>query len=246
MKKYGKNCFCVKIDHITPIQFSVENIICVLVDISTSMYAPFIEELDSSNLQQASRLLLQIKPEFVSCNNWYDQFPETPKVIVRVAHNNSEIFVRFDVEERFTAARIESDNGKVWFDSTCEFFINFNDLEYYNIEMTCIGKVLLGFHNRLIDYNVLGSTDSIKRLSSLGTNTFNERIGDNKWNLTYSIPLSAFWKHNLTSLHGVNARCNFYKCGDGLTKPHFLSWAPISSPKPFFHLPQFFGDIYFE
>ena len=210
-----------------------------------ALYAPYIEALDSLDLQSASQILLELNPEFIGCNNWKDQFPETPKVLVRVAHNNKEIFVRFDVEERYTAARIETDNGKVWFDSSCEFFINFDELDYYNIEMTCIGKVLLGFHNKLIN-SILGNTESIKRLPSLGTNTFDEKIGDNKWNLTYSIPISSFWKNNLTSLHGVKARCNFYKCGDGLTKPHFLSWKPISNPKPFFHLPQFFGEIYFE
>lgn len=210
-----------------------------------ALSAPFIENLDSDDLKSASEILLDLDPEFVSCNNWKEQFPETPKVLVRVAHNDKEIFVRFDVEERYTAACIKEDNGKVWFDSACEFFINFDDFDYYNIEMTCIGKVLLGYHNKLIK-SILGPTENIKRYTSLGTQPFDEKVGDNKWNLTYSIPISSFWKHNLKNLRGVKATCNFYKCGDGLTKQHFLSWTPIHTPKPFFHVPQYFGEIYFE
>lgn len=210
-----------------------------------SIHAPFIEALDSSNLQSASEMLLKVNSEIVGCNNWKDQYPETPKVCVRVAHNNKEIFVRFDVEEHYTAAHVDKDNGEVWNDSTCEFFITFDKEYYYNIETTCIGRVLLGYQKRLPD-QILGPTDSIKRLPSLGTETFDEKVGDNKWSLTYSIPLSAFWKSTLTNLHGVKANCNFYKCGDSLTKPHFLSWRPITNPKPFFHMPEFFGDIDFE
>ncbi|KAK8885666.1 hypothetical protein M9Y10_041118 [Tritrichomonas musculus] len=210
-----------------------------------TIHAPFIESLNSTDLQKASETLLKLSPELVGCNNWPDQYPETPTVYVRVAHNNKEIFVRFDVEEHYTVAHVEKDNGEVWYDSTCEFFITFDDLGYYNIETTCIGKVLLGFQKTLPD-QILGSTDSINRLPSLGTETFDEKVGDNKWNLTYAVPLSAFWKHNLTSLHGVKAHCNFYKCGDSLSKPHFITWRPIKNPKPFFHMPEFFGEIDFE
>lgn len=202
------------------------------------------DQLQSSNLQDAQEKLSKLSPIEVSCNNWPDQFPETPKVSVRLLHNNKEIFVRFDVEEKYTMARVENDNGQVWTDSTCEFFISFDEKTYYNIEMTCIGKVLIGYRSNIEPQ--LGSTDSIKRLPSLGTEPFAERIGDNKWSLTYSVPIIAFWKHNLTELHGVKARGNFYKCGDNLTKPHFLSWSPIKYPTPNFHLPEFFGEISFE
>jgi len=47
-------------------------------------------------------------------------------------------------------------------------------------------------------------------------------------------------------LNGKTMRANFYKCGDKLQTPHFLSWAPIDLPKPKFHCPEFFGELVFE
>lgn len=38
-------------------------------------------------------------------------------------------------------------------------------------------------------------------------------------------------------------KANFYKCGDGLTVPHYLSWSPIVTEKPDFHRPEFFNQI---
>ncbi len=70
---------------------------------------------------------------------------------------------------------------------------------------------------------------------------------NNYWNITFVIPVSALYRDRFTSwdeLKGV--RCNFYKCGDGLSKPHYLSWAPVSTPKPNFHTPQFFREAEFE
>ena len=48
------------------------------------------------------------------------------------------------------------------------------------------------------------------------------------------------------SLDGRDMRANFYKCGDKLTTPHFLSWNKIDLPSPCFHCPPFFGQIHFE
>ncbi len=41
-------------------------------------------------------------------------------------------------------------------------------------------------------------------------------------------------------------KANFYKCGDELQTPHFLSWNPIEIEKPDFHRPDFFGTLRFE
>ena len=41
-------------------------------------------------------------------------------------------------------------------------------------------------------------------------------------------------------------RGNFYKCGNQLPKPHFLSWNPIPTDNVQFHCPEFFGELDFE
>ena len=40
-------------------------------------------------------------------------------------------------------------------------------------------------------------------------------------------------------------RANFYKCGDGTSVPHFLSWSHIETETPDFHCPEFFGNMHF-
>ncbi len=64
--------------------------------------------------------------------------------------------------------------------------------------------------------------------------------------MTLAVPASALFRHRLGSWCGVEARMNLYKCGDKLTKPHFLSWKPIDAPAPDFHLPQYFRTVQFS
>ena len=70
---------------------------------------------------------------------------------------------------------------------------------------------------------------------------------NNYWHITLVIPITALFMDKYESWSELkNARCNFYKCGDGLSKPHYLSWAPVRTEKPNFHSPQFFGEVEFE
>ena len=70
---------------------------------------------------------------------------------------------------------------------------------------------------------------------------------NNYWHITFVIPVTALFSDKFKSWDEIgNARCNFYKCGDNLSKPHFLSWAPIHTEKPNFHTPQFFQKVDFE
>lgn len=54
------------------------------------------------------------------------------------------------------------------------------------------------------------------------------------------IPALVFNKQGDITLSGLRAFGNFYKCGDELPQPHFISWSPIGHPTPNFHLPAFF------
>ncbi|MCK4879544.1 MAG: hypothetical protein KAS82_02750 [Bacteroidales bacterium] len=49
----------------------------------------------------------------------------------------------------------------------------------------------------------------------------------------------------LDTLSGLDAHANFYKCGDKLKQPHFLSWKPVLCSTPDFHTPRYFGQLSF-
>lgn len=192
--------------------------------------------------------LTDVPAQPVACNNWAAEYPYAPKATFAAAHNGTHLFLTFRVDEECTAALVEEDNGPVWTDSAMEFFISFDDKGYYNFEFSCIGKALLGFRKTKPDVTHAGADvmKSILRGSSLGEATFAERRGDNHWELRVTIPATAFFAHDFATLDGLKARANVYKCGDNLSKPHFLSWQPIRTEQPNFHVPEFFGEVEFE
>jgi hypothetical protein len=184
----------------------------------------------------------------MNCVNWPETYPYLPDVYFSIAHNNQSILLKFFVEERFVRALVAEDNGEVWTDSCVEFFIGLDETGYYNFEFNCIGTALLGFrkekeHCVHADKKIM---NHIIRKPSLGKHPFPEKEGIRRWELSLQIPVSSFFKHRIQSLSGVSAKANFYKCGDKLSLPHFVSWNPIHSPSPNFHLEAFFGDLVFE
>ena len=59
------------------------------------------------------------------------------------------------------------------------------------------------------------------------------------------IPAPALFNHKIEEWSGLNLRANFYKCGDKCQQPHYLSMAPINTPSPNFHCPEFFQEVKF-
>lgn len=80
----------------------------------------------------------------------------------------------------------------------------------------------------------------IRRYASLGNMPFGEKHGNFDWTLTVEIPFSIL-KIDSNQLP-KQLKANFYKCGDGTSKPHYVSWNPIALEKPDFHRPEFFWN----
>ena len=180
--------------------------------------------------------------------NW-KEYPYQPSVKFRAAHIGHAVLLHYQVTEASVRAVATADDGRVWEDACVEFFLSpeSNDF-YYNFECNCAGKLLL--HGGEAGSERPGASEdvlkSVKRWASLGTEPFEERVGECTWEVALVIPTSAIFRHSIESLDGKTMRANFYKCGDLLQTPHFLSWSPIDLPQPKFHCPEFFGEIKFE
>ena len=180
--------------------------------------------------------------------NW-KEYPYQPSVKFRAAHIGHAVLLHYQVTEASVRAVATADDGRVWEDACVEFFLSpeSNDF-YYNLECNCAGKLLL--HGGAAGTERPGASEevlkSVKRWASLGTEPFEERVGEYTWEVALVIPTSAIFRHSIESLDGKTMRANFYKCGDLLQTPHFLSWSPIDLPQPKFHCPEFFGEIKFE
>ena len=184
----------------------------------------------------------------ISCVNW-EEYPYKPKVKFRMAHTDDSILLHFKVTEASVRAKYGEDDGSVWTDSCVEFFsIPGGDNIYYNMECNCIGTILIGVGPIRNDRERAPKevTSLVQRWASLGSVPFEERIGETDWEVALIIPYKAFFKHQITSLDGKEVKANFYKCGDELQTPHFLSWNPIKITNPDFHRPDHFGTLEFE
>ncbi len=180
--------------------------------------------------------------------NW-QAFPYKPSVQFRMAHSGDAILLHYKVKEASVRAVAAGDNGPVWEDSCVEFFSSpVPDGTYYNMECNCAGTLLIGGRRSREDkqHAPQAVLEQVKRWSSLGRGRFEERVGECAWEVALFIPCSAYFRHDIKSFAGLTIKANFYKCGDKLQKPHYLSWNPIEIEKPDFHRPDFFGTLYFE
>lgn len=237
-----------------PLYLSVISRIFAKINIDTKPhFRMIIKKIDipaSGNLADVPALLDAAGVGFapVSHDNWHWS-DRNPVVKVRAAHASDFMVLHFHVSDNELRAVETADDGRVWEDSCVEFFVSpeGNDF-YYNFECNCIGTLLLhggpaGGDRPSAPSEVYGS---VRRWSSLGTGAFEAHEEVREWDLVEMIPASALFRHDIKSFDGLSMKGNFYKCGDLLPHPHFLSWAPIELPKPMFHCPQFFDAIEFE
>ncbi len=198
---------------------------------------------------QAGKLLEeQAGINFVDSVNW-GAYPYKPQVIFRIGHWQDNILLKFYVDEKHIFARETTINGDVYKDSCVEFFISPNsDGYYYNFEFNCIGTPHLGYGNgrenrRFIDAAVV---KKITCYSSLGDSPIDRKKKDQCWELTAIIPRECFVHDDLATLEGLQAKGNFYKCGDETSEMHFVTWNPVETEHPDYHQYPFFGALMFE
>jgi hypothetical protein len=207
---------------------------------------PFLNDIDQHTpLHKISQVLDAAPRQRLAYVPWAG-YPYHPEVHFSMAHVSDAVFLKYFVKEKTIKAVNNTLNSPVYNDSCVEFFIGFeNAPAYYNFEFNCIGAHLMGYGVDKTNRSFLPAhiSQQIKYKSVL-TNDHNQAaIG---WELTLLIPVTAFCFHNIQSLKGLHCMANFYKCGDELPEPHFVTWSDIQWPQPDFHLPQFFGTLEFE
>lgn len=207
---------------------------------------PYIPELDGMTLEQVMTTLDERGARrTVDSLNWKEEFPYHPLTAFSIAHSGTHIYIDFFVRCNYLRAVNSENNSDVYKDSCVEFFVApENNAPYYNFEFNCIGTAHVA--RRMDRHSGQLLTDeqlaTIKRLPSCGTRPFEELEGIFSWNLVVAIPLDLIGV-KYEAGKPLHLRGNFYKCADGTSEPHYLSWSPIDTPHPDFHRPEFFGDI---
>jgi len=182
----------------------------------------------------------------IGVNNWPEEYPYTPEVEVSLTASSEELFLKFKVREELTVASATHNFDEVWKDSCCELFIMFEgEDKYYNLETSCNGYQLFAYRKGRESSESASAEimDKIRCRTSLEKHaTFPKRHID-EWTLDICIPAEAFWRSGISDFRKVKAKGNIYKCVENLERMHFVSWAPIRTPAPDFHRPEFFKEF---
>jgi len=195
------------------------------------------------------------KADVLELKNYMGQKPEHfPKTQAKLLYDNDNIYVFFRVEDNYIRAVAEQTHGPVWRDSCVEFFftpdVNLKDV-YFNLETNCGGTMLFHYNDlqnsvkKLVD---VSDCEKIEVYHSLPKIIKDEITRPAVWLLSYKLPFSIISKYSKIQqpVQGGVWAANFYKCGDEVSHPHWLTWSFVDHPKPNFHLPQYFGIIEFE
>ena len=187
--------------------------------------------------------------QFIDVLNWPDSFPERPEVAFSAWHDGANLHIEYEVCEEGTKAEETTPGNEVYMDSCVECFIQPDpaDPHYYNFEWNAIGNLAMACRTGRNDpekapLDIIGSVEAIP---SLPRKAFSEQhVG--KWTLNVCIPAKALFNSGVESFDGRIMKMNLFKCGDGLKRPHYLTWQKINTPGPDDHRPEFFVEVEFE
>jgi len=193
----------------------------------------------------SARVLLNDQPKQYIDNLLWSITGYKPDVAFAMAYTDDSILLKYYVTEEHVKASYNEINDPVFKDTCVEFFVAFDGGDkYYNLEFNCIGTPLIAYgsgkNDRVyLDRPVIELIDTHHYIADSDIEDMYY------WELTLQIPFTVFTHHHITSLQNQECCANFFKCGDDLPEPHFLSWNNIEHTDPNFHLPQFFEKIIF-
>jgi hypothetical protein len=193
--------------------------------------------------------------ETLTISNCMGKVPDfKPVVKAKMMYDENNLYVIFNVSDRYVRCITNTINGPVWEDSCVEFFFS-PDTEYperyFNLEVNCGGTPLMHY-NVIPDVNIrkldIADIGMIEIAHSLPPKSDPEITFPVNWTVEYKIPLELVGKYSgLTNPQpGVEWRANFFKIAENNSNPHYITWAPVDNPEPNFHLPHFFGLIKFQ
>lgn len=178
-----------------------------------------------------------------------------PETSVSLSWDEEGIRGEFLVADRFVTVENLRPNSPVYRDSCVEFFVKPSQAEgYFNFEWNAAGAMLAGYvtdpareGGGLRGMRLLELSDAalVRVEPSLPRTALAESDAPLDWRLRFFIPFTLLRKYagDFSVERGGVWRCNFFKCADGSSQPHWASWMPL--PERNFHLPDSFGWLVF-
>jgi len=182
----------------------------------------------------------------IASANW-GEAPQGVEAKVRMAYTPDCVQLEYQVIEPTVRALHTQPQSAVFEDSCVEFFFSAEAWDgYFNLECNAIGTLLAAFGPSRSKRKKL-ELDQLARIetqASLGREPFSERPAVASWTVQVALPFHLL--PGSPPQAGAEWTVNFYKCGNALSPPHYLSWNPIESTQPDFHRPECFGTLVFS
>lgn len=179
-----------------------------------------------------------------------------PIIKVKLLYNRQGIAGIFSVENEYVCCRHMMNMESVWKDSCVEFFVK-PPLQagYFNFEFNCIARLYASYISNperteggFKDFVLFKSEDcsKVEVVSSLRRSIYKDGKEPVNWNLQFFIPflLMEQFAGKLDLENNYDWSCNFYKCADESSYPHWISWSPVKELN--FHEPESFGKLLFD
>ncbi len=189
----------------------------------------------------------------IEITNYVGELPEfRPKTEAKMMYDDENVYVIFQVKDRFVHSMVQEFNGNVSGDACVEFFFS-PDSEfperYFNLEINAGGTPLLFYIIKpWTDFTKL-EAENIKKIEiahSLPKIVDPEITEPITWTIEYRVPLAMLEKFSKVSRPkpGTVWKANFYKTASKSSNPHWVAWSAVD--KKNFHLPQLFGTLEFQ
>ena len=157
----------------------------------------------------------------------------------QLCYDEEGLYVHMRAIEEKIRAEYTEPLSPVYCDSCLEFFFQIEGEEnYFNFEINPNGCLCIQYgKEERIDIVQINDDEYFAV-------TTNET--EDGWEAFYKIPLKFIRLFHRDFAFDRVIMANMYKCGDRTVNRHYLAWKPISTERPNFHTPQFFGRMTFE
>lgn len=177
-----------------------------------------------------------------------------PMISFKIGYQDDALVVIFHADDYFVKALSTETHGAVWEDSCVEFFFApnpANPTHYFNFEINCLGNFLYRFQTDCDENLTFLPAEFCEKVTTKATFSapiVEEIAQPTEWSVAFRLPLAelAQFTEIEPPAPGVKWTGNFYKCADGCSHPHWLTWSKMDHPTPKFHIPTQFGQLIFE
>ena len=179
---------------------------------------------------------------------WNESKGPKDKTIARMLWDDRNLYISYVCKDPYISAYVSQRDGDTWKDDCVEAFMApdpDNVRDYFGFEMNAKGVVL--DYRRLEGEGVRidreWGSEGIQIAVEMEGTLNNDTDRDTKWVMEIAIPFSSFAEG--TPLIGDMWRVNLNRCG-GETKSQFSQWSNSKTERPSFHVPERFGQVFFE